>query len=234
MNNKNDNRLLLYRLVFMSLIISVMPVATMLLLDRNDYPAFYIVSVIYTMAVMSVGYHYYRNFTKRTARQLKSLVQKESLINGELVLINTEEKLKSILSLEIERCSNQMTESSILFFDVDDLGLINNKYGYDVGDQVIIELILLSKLLIEKGDQLARIKGDTFAVMFSGKDKNYAYDFASKLKKKVEEIPFQIEEKVTCRFVVIPIDRWLSEEKLLLLAYEKLKLAKDYGKGVIL
>lgn len=226
--------MLLYRLVFMSLIISVMPVATMLLLDRNDYPVFYIVSVIYTMAVMSVGYHYYRNFTKRTARQLKSLVQKESLINGELVLINTEEKLKSILSLEIERCSNQMTESSILFFDVDDLGLINNKYGYDVGDQVIIELILLTKLLIGKGDQLARIKGDTFAVMFSGKDKNYAYDFASKLKKKVEEIPFQIEEKVTCRFVVIPIDRWFSEEKLLLLAYEKLKLAKDYGKGVIL
>lgn len=218
----------------MSLIISVMPVATMLLLDRSDYPVFYIVSVIYTMAVMSVGYHYYRNFTKRTARQLKSLVQKENLINSELVLINTEEKLKSILSLEIELCSNQMTESSILFFDVDDLGLINNKYGYDVGDQVIIELILLTKLLVEKGDQLARIKGDTFAVMFSGKDKNYAYDFASKLKKKVEEIPFQIEERVTCRFIVIPIDRWLSEEKLLLLAYEKLKLAKDYGKGVIL
>lgn len=127
-----------------------------------------------------------------------------------------------------------MNESSILFFDVDDLGHINNKYGYDVGDQVIIELILLTKLMIEKGDRLARIKGDTFAVIFSGKDKNYAYDFASKLKKKVEEIPFQIEERVTCRFVVVPIDRWLSEEKLLLLAYEKLKLAKDYGKGVVL
>mgnify|MGYP002795189260 CR=1 FL=1 len=99
---------------------------------------------------------------------------------------------------------------------------------------MIIELILLTKLMIEKGDQLARIKGDTFAVMFSGKDKNYAYKFASKLKKKVEEIPFQIDERVTCRFVVLPIDRWLSEEKLLLLAYEKLKLAKDYGKGVVL
>ncbi len=234
MNMNNDNRFLLYRLVFLSLIISVMPVVTMLLLERDDYMAFYIVSVIYTMTIMSIGYHYYRNFTKKTARQLKSLVKKENLINGELVLINTEEKLKSILSLEIERSSKEMNDSSILFFDVDDLGHINNKYGYDVGDQVIIELILLTKLMIEKGDQLARIKGDTFAVIFSGKDKNYAYDFASKLKKKVEEIPFQIEERVTCRFVVVPIDRWLSEEKLLLLAYEKLKLAKDYGKGVVL
>ncbi len=234
MNIKNDNRLLLFRLVFLSMIISLMPMMILLLLERHDYLAFYVVSCIYTMTAMSIGYHYYQNFTKKIEKQLKSIVKKENLINGELVLINTEEKLKSILSLEIERISKEMSESSMLFFDVDDLGLINNKYGYNVGDQVIIELILLTKFLIEKGDHLARIKGDTFAIMFSGKDKNYAYDFASNLKRKIEEIPFQIEEKVSCRFVVIPIDRWLSEEKMLLLAYEKLKLAKDYGKGVIL
>ncbi len=46
--------------------------------------------------LMGIGYHMYIRYAERTARELKALVKKEATINGELVLINTEEKLKSI------------------------------------------------------------------------------------------------------------------------------------------
>lgn len=156
-------------------------------------------------------------------------------------MINTEEKLKNVLSLEFERCFMLGTVSSILFYDVDELGEINRKYGYNTGDQVIIEVIQTSKDFIQSskvlgntGAIIARVKGDTFALLMPGISENVAYSEAERLKHVLEALDFGIEESITCRFAVLSMDQWVSEDKFLDLAYEKLILAKDYGRGVIL
>jgi two-component system cell cycle response regulator len=146
-----------------------------------------------------------------------------------------------VLSLEFERSLYFSRESSILFFDIDQLGEINRIHGFNAGDQVIIEIILSTKKFVSEtislqgvGAIIARVKGDTFALVMPDVSENVAYDVAHKLKEVIENLKLGIDASITCRFAVMAINQWTSEDRFLELAYEKLKLAKDYGRGVIL
>ncbi len=240
-DKKSRNRDSLRSLIGLSLLISIVPAAVVNAGKFHTLVELYFTFSIYTITLMFFAYLFFLSFEDKTNRQMKALVKKEGIISGELVLINTEEKLKNVLSLELERCTEQEVESSILFFDIDSLGEINRKYGYNTGDQIIIEIILSTKRFIADSEALqssgaiiARVKGDTFALLMPNIAEKNAYNEAEKLKVVIENLRLGIEESITCRFAVLAISQWLSEEKFLDLAYEKLNLAKDYGRGVIL
>lgn len=227
--------------VWFSLLSSMLPAAIVFMGKYNTIVELYVAFLVYTIILMFFGYLFFLRYETKFKREMKALVKKEGIISGELVLINTEEKLKNVLSLEFERCSNNESESSIIFFDIDHLGEINRKYGYNAGDQVIIEIILSTKrfvsdsaILQNTGAIIARVKGDTFALLMPNITEKSAYNEADKLKHMVETLRLGIDEVITCRFAVLSMNHWVSEEKFLDLAYEKLKLAKDYGQGVII
>lgn len=241
MDRNIENRNLLKRLIAMAFIFSVFLTALIYVGKFNRFMELYFSISIYTIILVFFGYVLFLGYESRIDSQMKALVKKEGIISGELVLINTEEKLKNILSLEFERCFNNNSESAIIFFDVDRLGEINRKYGYNTGDQIIIEVILSTKRFIgesevlqNSGAILARVKGDTFALLMPNLTEKSAYMEAEKLKNVIETLRLGIEESITCRFAVLGMNQWVSEDKFLNLAYEKLKLAKDYGRGVIL
>lgn len=238
---KDKSRNLLKKLMWFSLLSSMLPAAMVFMGKYRTLIELYIAFLVYTIIMMFFGYLFFLRFETKFKREMKALVKKEGIISGELVLINTEEKLKNVLSLEFERCSNNNCESSIIFFDVDHLGEINRKYGFNAGDQVIIEIILSTKrfvsdspVLQNTGAIIARVKGDTFALLMPNITEKSAYNEADKLKLMIETLRLGIDEAITCRFAVLSLNQWLSEEKFLDLAYEKLKLAKDYGQGVII
>lgn len=241
MDRNIENRSLLKRLIVIAFILSVFLTALIYVGKFSRFMELYFSILIYTIILVFFGYMMFLGYESRIDSQMKALVKKEGIISGELVLINTEEKLKNILSLEFERCFNNNSESAIIFFDVDRLGEINRKYGYNTGDQIIIEVILSTKRFISESDVLqntgailARVKGDTFALLMPNLTEKSAYLEAEKLKNVIETLRLGIEESITCRFAVLGLNQWVSEDKFLNLAYEKLKLAKDYGRGVIL
>ncbi len=223
-----------------ALVLSVFPALLIHFANLEGIVELYIASLVYTFILMVCAYMFYMHYQDKVGLEIKDLVKKERIISGELLMINTEEKLKNVMSLEFERCYNQKIESSIIFFDVDELGEINSKYGYNIGDQVVIEIIMSTKNYMEISDTirgsgavLARIKGDTFALVLPSISVKRAYIETETLKTVIEQLDLGITEKVTCRFAVLSMQHWISEDKFLELAYEKLKLAKSYGKGVI-
>ncbi len=238
---KEKSRALLRMLMWFSLLSSMLPAAMVFMGKFTTIVELYVAFLVYTLILMFFGYIFFLRYETKFKREMKALVKKEGIISGELVLINTEEKLKNVLSLEFERCSINESESSIIFFDIDHLGEINRKYGYNAGDQVIIEIILSTKRFVSDSEALqktgaiiARVKGDTFALLMPNITEKRAYNEAEKLKHMVETLRLGIDEAITCRFAVLSMNHWVSEEKFLDLAYEKLKLAKDYGQGVII
>ena len=96
MRSQNERHLLMFRLILMSIVLSFIPVIVIHSIIRPDTYSHYAIILVYTLMLMGIGYHMYIRYAERTARELKALVKKEATINGELVLINTEEKLKSI------------------------------------------------------------------------------------------------------------------------------------------
>ena len=238
---RNRNRDVMLELTGTALIFSVLPTILVVVGKLYSPIELFIVFLAYAIIIMLFGYIFYISLEKRMRQQMKALVKMEGIISGELILVNTEEKLKNVLSLEFERCLKFEAESSVIFFDIDELGLINEKYGYNTGDQIIIEIILSTKRFIaessnlqKSGAILARVKGDTFAVVMPNITEKTAYNEAEKMKVNIETLRLGIKESITCRFAVLSMAQWMSEDKFLDLAYEKLNLAKDYGRGVII
>lgn len=226
--------------ITIAIFLSAFPALLIHLAKLEGIVEIYIASLFYTFILMLWAYMFYSHYQNKVGLEIKALVKKERIISGELLMINTEEKLKNVMSLEFERCYNQKIESSIIFFDVDELGEINTKYGYNVGDQVVIEIIRSTKNYMEASDVIkdsgavmARIKGDTFALVLPSITVKRAYIETETLKTVIEQLDLGISENITCRFAVLSMHHWISEDKFLELAYEKLNLAKSYGKGVI-
>ena len=55
--------------------------------------------------------------------------------------------------------------SVLLFVDIDDFKMVNDRYGHDVGDQVLAGAATRLQQLVRPGDSVARLSGDEFGVL---------------------------------------------------------------------
>lgn len=78
------------------------------------------------------------------------------------------------------------TPFSLMLLDIDFFKKINDRYGHDVGDKVLIEFSNLMKNSLREGDVFARIGGEEFAILLPLTTKDKAYILAQKLRETVE------------------------------------------------
>lgn len=74
--------------------------------------------------------------------------------------------LEQYLQTVIEQHQSQDngTPFALLFIDLNDFKLINDRFGHDVGDQALIEVALRLRTHIRKNDFVARYAGDEFII----------------------------------------------------------------------
>lgn len=82
---------------------------------------------------------------------------------------------------------------SIAMVDVDHFKKFNDKYGHDIGDQVLKRLA--SQLRQVRGGKSFRYGGEEFTVLFPNKNLDEANVFCNELCKSVENSPFMLRDK---------------------------------------
>ena len=82
---------------------------------------------------------------------------------------------------------------AIAMVDVDHFKKFNDKYGHDIGDQVLKKLA--SHLRLVRGGKAFRYGGEEFTLLFPNKDIYEARVFCEELCKKVENSPFMLRNK---------------------------------------
>lgn len=70
-------------------------------------------------------------------------------------------------SIENYREQEQATPFALLFIDLNDFKLINDRFGHDVGDQALIEFALRMRMNIRQNDFVARLAGDEFIIVIN-------------------------------------------------------------------
>lgn len=86
-------------------------------------------------------------------------------------------------------------ECAVLFIDVDYFKQVNDSYGHDAGDKVLIEFAALLKELFGDMGLISRYGGDEFLVFIKNADKMKIESKVSDLKRRVHDIkPITCEE----------------------------------------
>ena len=76
--------------------------------------------------------------------------------------------------------SRRVNPASLLFLDIDDFKMVNDRLGHDVGDQVLTVIAKRLVHAVRPGDTVARLSGDEFAVVLEDPTNSNAPDHVAK------------------------------------------------------
>jgi diguanylate cyclase (GGDEF)-like protein len=71
------------------------------------------------------------------------------------------------LSQAMLQCRRYKQSLAVVFLDLDGFKAVNDTYGHDMGDDLLVALLLRMKEALREGDSLARIGGDEFVAVLA-------------------------------------------------------------------
>jgi diguanylate cyclase (GGDEF)-like protein len=134
------------------------------------------------------------------------------------------------LELELERSRRYGTEFSLISGDLDNFKQVNDNYGHQVGDEVLVEVAELLRRYARRTDAVARVGGEEFALVVAGTGPD-ALVAAERLRERVGAALAPRYPGLTISFGIAtyPHDGQ-SAERLLRSADEALYAAKALGR----
>ncbi len=97
---------------------------------------------------------------KRNKLELEAQAKNDPLTG----VLNRVEFVRQMESLIQINASNLHATHALIMIDIDDFKQINDLYGHDSGDKLLVEMVLNLRKLMRKGDLLGRIGGDEFII----------------------------------------------------------------------
>jgi diguanylate cyclase (GGDEF)-like protein len=117
--------------------------------------------------------------------------------------------MESILTREFDRAKRYGQGLSVLFLDLDHFKSINDRYGHDVGDAVLIYVSGLLQEMCRSSDVAARFGGDEVFIILPSTQFAAARAFAERAKRHLQDHPFLSEGiKIQVSFSVGIADLW--------------------------
>ncbi|MBQ4833695.1 GGDEF domain-containing protein [Pseudoalteromonas sp. MMG010] len=132
----------------------------------------------------------------------------------------------------------ELTEKSNLYMiliDLDYFKQVNDKYGHDVGDQVLIEIATMFKVAMPKGF-VFRVGGEEFAILSQFDSFDIAIKAVEKLREKIELTPISIDDKNINITVSLGVAQYQSKfdlKEFMNAADEQLYKAKHFGRNQV-
>lgn len=80
------------------------------------------------------------------------------------------------------------THTTVCFIDVDKLKRVNDNYGHDEGDRLLIEISAVLKSSVRKDDIVFRLGGDEFIIIFPHTTLKQAKKIENRIWENIEKI----------------------------------------------
>ncbi|MCJ2164810.1 MULTISPECIES: diguanylate cyclase [unclassified Pseudodesulfovibrio] len=95
------------------------------------------------------------------------------------------------LTEEFDRCKRYNTSLVLLSLDIDHFKNINDNFGHPSGDDVLKELVVLSKTTLRTTDLFGRVGGEEFLAALTQTSITAGVNTAERLRKLIEESPVE-------------------------------------------
>ena len=103
---------------------------------------------------------------------------------------------------EIARMERSGDPFSVIFLDIDDFKIINDRYGHAAGDRALKSIAELLVGNVRRTDAVGRWGGEEFLICLSRTSSEEALAVAEKLRHAVDSYDFELPVELTCSFGV--------------------------------
>ena len=183
-------------------------------------------SIIFIFIILGFIYRQYE--MNRYAKKLLYLSQTD-LLTG----LYNRTKIDQALNDEMTRAKRNGYEFSILLFDVDFFKKVNDTFGHQMGDKVLISLAKSAKESLRTYDIIGRWGGEEFLVLCPECGNQEAMIVAERLRKSVEEADSPTQCAHTISIGVATMQQDDTPHTLVSRADDALYQAKHQGRNQV-
>jgi len=132
---------------------------------------------------------------------------------------------------------NSLQNYYLMMVDLDHFKLLNDNYGHDAGDVVLMSVVMEMKRSIRQQDFIVRFGGEEFLLFIDKKDIQDVKIVAERVRQRVEELSIQTKNNtlnVTLSIGINPFPyRFKNIDEAVKIADEQLYIAKSSGRNRI-
>jgi diguanylate cyclase (GGDEF)-like protein len=141
---------------------------------------------------------------------------------------------RRFLDHKINAFKGQDIEMAFLLIDIDHFKDINDNFGHDAGDEILIAIATTIERLCRSNDLFARIGGEEFVILSMSSNEESACLFAQRIKSCIEGMARSFESAVTASIgVSIGNMKKANYDELYKQADIALYLAKEQGRNKV-
>jgi len=154
-------------------------------------------------------------------------------ITDHLTGLFNRQKMDELLSHEIHRAQRSHSPFSLIMLDLDYFKSVNDSYGHQVGDEVLIEAAQILQQSIRKTDAVGRWGGEEFLIICPDTDAQGGAQLAESIRSKIAQHRFSVAGHRTASLGVSHYHTSDSAKSLLERADSALYQAKQQGRNCV-
>ena len=159
---------------------------------------------------------------------------KEKAVKDSLTSLHNHEYILEILDREIVRQQQEPTGLAVMMLDIDHFKSVNDTYGHQLGDQVLIRISEIIKSCLRSSDFAGRYGGEEFMIILSGiKGASSAVEVAERIKECISNYVFENKELRVTISIGLACYQGESIKELVGIADKLLYQAKRNGRNRI-
>ena len=176
-----------------------------------------------------------RNELQNEVIQRKKAEEKLTLLatTDELTGIYNRRAFNNFAEHYIGRSKRYNEPMSLILLDIDHFKHVNDTYGHDMGDKILVSLVMIMKECIRQEDFPCRWGGEEFTILLPKTDSISALNLAERLRKSIEEHDFNIADIITVSIGLTHYKLEDSIDSMIKRADEALYEAKDSGRNTV-
>jgi polar amino acid transport system substrate-binding protein len=165
--------------------------------------------------------------------ELKNAELQKLAITDKLTGVFNRSKLDEVLENEINRSERFKHIFGIAFLDIDFFKKINDNYGHQIGDKVLVGIANILKTNTRKTDSIGRWGGEEFLIICPESDENGIKELSENLRKYIENYNFLDTEQITVSFGISIYENNDTIDSILKRADDALYDAKNGGRNKV-
>jgi diguanylate cyclase (GGDEF)-like protein len=120
----------------------------------------------------------------------------------------------ALMKLDIEKTRSERYKRcfSILLLDIDNFKKVNDQYGHEAGDFILVELAKEMLRSVRREDTCARWGGEEFLMILPETSLDGAFNLGNKLREKVESLQFNYNRILLTITISIGVTEYFINE----------------------